>query len=229
MCRDSPARSPTAPRPPSRRAPTSGPRKADNRNMNIDPQAPPSPPAAARKPGSEATGTIHLKPEGYGFITPLFAEGGRENDLFVPPQHTKGALDGDLVRARVARGRNGRLAAEVTEIVERRRQLVLGIYQVKGKSAWVIPHDRNLSGSIAVPHHPRARDGEMVKVRLRREVPGPLQGEIAAVLGPPGDPRFEILAAAYAEGFSEEFDAATLIAAQSVPEHVAPDQISGRR
>src|SRR2546422_867612 len=85
---------------------------------------------------------------------------------------------------------------------ELRRQLVLGIYQVKGKSAWVIPHDRNLSGSIAVPHHPRARDGEMVKVRLRREVPGPLQGEIAAVLGPPGDPRFEILAAAYAEGFS---------------------------
>src|SRR6266576_2766468 len=38
MCRDSPARSPTAPRPPSRRAPTSGPRRSRSRNMNIDPE-----------------------------------------------------------------------------------------------------------------------------------------------------------------------------------------------
>jgi ribonuclease R len=187
------------------------------------------PPVTARKPGAEVTGTILLKPEGYGFVTPLFGEGGRENDLFVPPQHTKGALDGDLVRARTLRGRDGRLAAEVIEIVEHRRQLVLGIYQAKGKSAWVIPHDRNLSGNVTVPHHPRAHDGEMVKVRLRREKSGALQGEIVAVLGAPGDPRFEILAAAYAQGFSDEFDQATLLAAQSVPEHVAADQISGRR
>jgi ribonuclease R len=114
-----------------------------------------------RKPGGEVTGVIHLKPEGYGFITPLLGEGGRDNDLFVPPQYTKGALDGDVVRARVIRGRDARLAAEVVEIVERRRQLVLGIYQAKGKVAWVIPHDRNLTGNIAVPRHPRARDGEM--------------------------------------------------------------------
>src|SRR5882762_1852347 len=184
---------------------------------------------APRKPGAETTGVIHLKPEGYGFITPLFGEGGRENDLFVPPQYTKGALDGDVVRARVIRGRDARLAAEVVEIVERRRQLVLGIYQAKGKAAWVIPHDRNLTGNIAVPRHPRARDGEMVKVRLHRDVQGALEAETVAVLGTPGDPRFEILAAAYAEGFSDEFEPATLIAAQSVPDHVPPDEISGRR
>ena len=105
----------------------------------------------------------------------------------------------------------------MVEIVEKRRQLVLGIYQAKGKAAWVIPHDRNLTGNIAVPRHPRAHDGEMVKVRLHRDLQGALEGEIVAVLGSPGDPRFEILAAAYAEGFSDEFEPATLIAAQSVP------------
>ena len=178
----------------------------------------------ARKPGAMVTGVIHVKAEGYGFITPLFGEGGRENDLFVPPQHTKGALDGDVVR-----GRDGRLAAEVTEVVEHRRQLLLGIYQAKGKAAWVIPHDRNLAGNVAVPRHPRARDGEMVKVRLHRDAPGGLAGEVVATLGPPGDPRFEILAAAYAEGFSDEFDKATLAAAQSVPDQVLPEEISGRR
>jgi ribonuclease R len=106
---------------------------------------------------------------------------------------------------------------------------VLGIYQAKGKATWVIPHDRNLSGNISVPRHPKARDGEMVKVRLHRDVQGALQGEIVAVLGAPGDPRFEILASAYAEGFSDEFDPATLLAAQSVPDHVHPDELAARR
>ena len=185
--------------------------------------------APARKPGAEITGVLHLKTEGYGFVSPLLGEGGRENDLFVPPQHVKGALDGDVVRVRAIRGRDGRLAAEVLETVERRRQLALGIYQSEGKASWVIPHDRALSGNIRVPRHPRAHDGEMVKVRLHREDQGTLQGEIIAVLGERGDPRFEILASAYAEGFADEFDAATEIAARSVPDHVHGDEIAGRR
>jgi len=211
-----------APRAQSRRAPATMVEATRQRREKTLPQA-------ARRPGGTVTGVIHLKPEGYGFISPLLGEGGRENDLFVPPQHTKGALDGDIVRARVIRGRDGRLAAEVVEIVERRRQLVLGIYQAKGKAAWVIPHDRNLPANIIVPRHPKARDGDMVKVRLHRDARGTMEGEIVAVLGPPGDPRFEILAAAYAEGFADEFDPATLIAAGSVPDHVPPDEISGRR
>ena len=210
------------PRPQSRRAPAA---MIEGARMHRDK----GPAQGARKPGAEVTGVIRLKAEGYGFVSPLLGDGGREDDLFVPPQFTRGALDGDVVRARAIRGRDGRLAGEVLEVVERRRQLALGIYQAKGKAQWVIPHDRNLTGNIAVPRHPRARDGDMVKVRLHREIQGALQGEIISVLGDRGDPRFEILAAAYAEGFSDEFDPATLIAAQSVPDHVHPDEISGRR
>src|SRR5207237_9483962 len=161
---------------------------------------------APRKAGSEVTGVIHVKPEGYGFVSPLLGEGGRDNDLFVPPQFIKGALDGDVVLARAMKGRDGRLADEVLDVIERRRELALGIYQAKGKAQWVIPHDRNRSGNIAVSRHPRAKDGDMVKVRLHREIEGALRGEIIAVLGNRGDPRFEILASAYAEGFADEFD-----------------------
>src|SRR3954463_7682214 len=103
------------------------------------------PAGGASKPGAQVTGVIHIKQEGYGFVTPLLGGGGRENDLFVPPQFVMDALDGDVVLARAIRGRDGRLAGEVVEVVERRRQLVLGIYQTKDKSHWVIPHDRNLS------------------------------------------------------------------------------------
>jgi ribonuclease R len=177
----------------------------------------------------EVTGVIHLKSEGYGFVTPLLGEGGRENDLFIPPQFVRGALDGDVVRSRTMKGRDGRLAGEVLEVIERRRQLALGIYQARAQGTWVIPHDRTLTETIQVPRHPKARDGEMVKVRLHRELNGPLQGEVIGVLGNRGDPRFEILATAYAEGFSDEFDPATALAAESVPDHVHPEEIAGRR
>ena len=209
-------------------------------------EGPGTEPAAPRKAGAEVTGVIHIKQEGYGFVSPLIGEGGRDNDLFVPPQFIKGALDGDVVLAKAIKGRDGRLAGEVLEVVERRRQLALGIYQAKEKACWVIPHDRNLSENISVPRHPKARDGEMVKVRLHRDnvgdtiaarsahrVPsglsGGLSGEIIGVLGTRGDPRFEILASAYAEGFSDEFDPATALAAQSIPDHVHAEEISARR
>ena len=190
-----------------------------------------------RKAGGQVTGVIHIKSEGYGFVSPLLGEGGRDNDLFVPPQFIKGALDGDVVLARAIKGRDGRLAGEVLEVVERRRQLALGIYQAKDKACWVIPHDRNLAENISVPRHAKARDGEMVKVRLFRDGSATaregsregLSGEIIGILGTRGDPRFEILASAYAEGFSDEFDPATAIAAQSIPDRVHPEEITARR
>jgi ribonuclease R len=206
-----------------------------------------APPPAKQKPGGLVTGVIHLKAEGYGFVTPLVGEGGRENDLFVPPQYVKGALDGDVVSARAMRGRDGRLAGEVVEVIEQRRQLAIGIYQWKshghgaeGRSAkahgagngaaWVIPHDRNLTSNIEVNRHPQARDGEMVKVRLHRgQNGGALTGEVIAVLGNRGNPRFEILASAYAEGFSDEFEPATRGAAEHIPETVQPEEMLKRR
>src|SRR5205085_4216850 len=181
-------------------------------------------------PGSRfVTGVLHLKAEGYGFVSPILGGSGRQDDVFIPPRRNRGALDGDVVLVSVSRGRDGRFAGEVVEIVERRRQLVLGVYRSQAKATWVEPHDRAFSDPIPVPRDPRAKDGDLVKVRLQRDGAGPLRGEIVAHLGPRGDPRFEILATAYAEGFSDEFDPATVIAAQCVPDHVHPEDLAARR
>jgi ribonuclease R len=180
----------------------------------------------------EIVGTLTLKPEGYGFVSPLLG-GSRDEDLFIPPRQAQGAMDGDVVRARAVQGRDGRSVGEILEVVETRRQLALGTYRTGGKAAWVEPHDRVLTQSIVVPRDPRARDGEMVKVRLRRDEAarqhGELAGEVIAVLGPRGDARYEILATAYAFGFSDEFDPATLLAAEGVPDRVRPEDVQGRR
>jgi len=179
--------------------------------------------------GRSMTGILHLKPEGYGFVSPLQGGSGRQDDVFIPPRRNRGALDGDVVRVSVERGRDGRFVGEVVEIVERRRQFVIGAYRAQGKATWVEPHDRAFTVPIPVPRDPRARDGELVKVKLQRESGGPLRGDVASVLGKPGDPRVEILATAYAEGFSDEFDPATLLAAEGIPDYVRPEDAAGRR
>jgi ribonuclease R len=187
-----------------------------------------TPEAGPPRPGHEIVGTLHLKTEGYGFVSPVAGGGGRENDVFVPPGRSGDALDGDVVRVRTSVGRDGRTVGEVVEIVERRRQLLLGRYRLQGKDIWIEPHDRTFVHPVPVRRDPRAKDGEFVKVRLVRE-PGGVSGEVIARLGSSGDPRFEILASAYAEGFSDEFDRATVLAAESVPAHVLREETAGRR
>src|SRR5437868_6058368 len=112
----------TASKPPQRRAPAvmvEGARARREQEQKKE--------KAPLKAGAEVTGVIHLKPEGYGFVSPLLGNGGREHDVFVPPQHARGALEGDVGRARVVRGRDGRGGGEGLETVGGRRQLVIGI------------------------------------------------------------------------------------------------------
>jgi hypothetical protein len=46
------------------------------------------PPPGPTQPGREIIGSLVLKSEGYGFVSPLSGKGGRENAVFVPPGRT---------------------------------------------------------------------------------------------------------------------------------------------
>ena len=185
-----------------------------------------------RARSGELVGLLHLKSEGYGFVSPLLGASARDEDIFIPPGQTLTAIDGDIVRVRFSPGRDGRTIGEVTKIVEERRQLAIGAYHERGKDAFVDPHDRRMAGPIVVAKDPELSDGELVKVRIKRGAQGagfPMRGELIGPLGARGEARFEILAAAYAQGFSDEFDAAVRTAAEDVPDHVRPEDHAGRR
>ncbi|MBS2020940.1 MAG: ribonuclease R [Deltaproteobacteria bacterium] len=188
------------------------------------------PPEKAPKPlQREVVGLLTLKAEGYGFVTPLLGSMSRAEDLFVPPGKTGEAIDGDVVRLRTSKGRDGRPIGEVIEIVERRRQLALGAYRVRGKTAFVEPHDRKLVQPIAVTRDARFKDGDLVKVRLTESKNGQMFGTVLDELGARGQARFEILATAYSFGFADEFDAKTLAEAEQIPEQVRESDLAGRK
>ena len=173
-------------------------------------------------------GTLHVHADGFGFVHP--SAGDTEN-IYLPAEEARRAIDGDRVEVEVSIGRNGRNTGKLVGLQQRQRQLVVGTYEERGETAWVTPSDGVL-GTIKVPKTQLARPGDAVKVRLGSGVEllnerAQLTGEVAGSLGRPGDRSVEVLALAYAKGFHDEFPPEVMDAADKISPTVSAEEGSG--
>jgi len=186
--------------------------------------------AALRGRGAEVVGTITVRPEGYGFLKRL--EGPPGEDIFLPPDQLHGVMDGDRLRVRVVRGRFGRDAGELLEVLDRRRRHLLGTFYRRDRTTWVVPVDPTLPRFVPVRARGDIRDGQIVKVAIT-QYPEPgvqqLLGDVVKVVGDPGDPIVEVLEVAYSHGFAEDFPADVRDEAEAIPDHVLEEEKAGRR
>jgi ribonuclease R len=188
-------------------------------------------PVPTRQESSQVEGTLSVHRDGYGFVRPLSGEG---EDVFLPPGEASRALDKDRVVVEVT-GREGKLEGRVVRVVDRRRELVVGLYEEQGgRHALVHPSDNSLQGPIRVPRTQMARDGDMVKVRLGvgaqlLDAGEGLYGEVAGSLGRPGDPSVEVLSIAYGQGFNDEFPPEVMDEADRVGPTVSEEEARGEQ
>lgn len=134
-------------------------------------------------------GTVTAHRDGFGFLVP---DDGSD-DIFLPVPEMRAVLDGDRVAARLSgRGRPGRRAGTVVEILSRSRDSLVGRYHRDRDLGWVVETGRS-------PHHfivtdrdrGGAEPGQLVKLQIL-EYPGPAheaRGKVVEVLGDPRDPR----------------------------------------
>ena len=198
----------------------------------VVPRAPPErPPDGGRRrgrgeaargvEGKRIDGVLHVHPSGFGFVHPLSGEG---ENIYLPAREASRALDNDRVRVVLAgRGRGGKVEGRLLEVLERRREQVVGTYLRQGRRAHVMPSDSSLPGPIRVPPTQLARHGDLVKVRLGVGAgllageEGELFGEVSGSLGRPGEPSAEVLSITFAQGFSDEFPARVMDQADGIP------------
>jgi ribonuclease R len=187
-----------------------------------------APPALQRRRGGGVLGTLKKHRDGFGFVGRLDRAG---DDIYLPVHEASKALDGDLVRVAIVPGRGGRSSGEILEVVERRRRYLLGTYQARGKSSFVVPSDSALGGQVPVPTTDLARDGEVVKVALAHGsgADSGLTGEVVERVGAPGEARTEVLQVAYANGFADLFPEEVQVESQGVPDQVRPEDRANRR
>jgi ribonuclease R len=130
------------------------------------------------------TGRIEVKRGQYGFVRSREAGAG---ELFVPPDSTGDALDGDTVLVRTAKSR-GRRIARVEKVVSRARRTIAGVFVSTGDGGVVIPDYRALPEfEIAPQDTGDATDGEKVLCEpLPRVYGSPPVARVVRMLGTAG-------------------------------------------
>ena len=149
--------------------------------------------------------------QGYGFVVPKQTENEEKPlDIMIKKTRTRGAMDGDLVSARVEKvDAGGRLEGSVLDVMERAHETLVGRLCVEGRSAWVEPQENRIPHLVLLEAGSRegARRGEWVEVEISRYPTQrePAKGRILKSFGYPEDPAAEGRMVLAKHGIHEDF------------------------
>ena len=135
---------------------------------------------------------MHRHERGFGFLLDTGAPGG--NDPFIPPEQMEGLLHGDLVRARIEPGRDGRTRAVVEKVMTARARVV-GVTRRWGKR-WLLELDGHQDGFLVTNPEawPMMADGLAVEANITQRPEATHRGtaEVVGVLGQSGSLKVEV-------------------------------------
>ncbi|NBI72192.1 ribonuclease R [Clostridiaceae bacterium] len=176
------------------------------------------------------TGIFSGHPKGFGFV----AAEGREEDIFIPEEKVRGALDGDRVQVVVEEEASARRAqGRIVRILKHANETVVGVYQKSPRFGFVIPDNPKISTDIFIPQGcgAGAVTGHKVTVRIRGFADEPRkkpEGVVTGILGHMDDPGVDILSLIRAYGLPEEFPGAVEEETEDIPSDVQEEEIKGR-
>jgi len=130
------------------------------------------------------TGRVDMKQTGKAYI---IQEKDAE-DIYIAPNNTNHALNGDLVKVMLFPLRKGRKPeGQIVEIIERANKQFVGIVQVSKKFAFLVPDNVNITVDLFIPLESLngARNGDKAIARITdwpERSKNPF-GEIVQVLG----------------------------------------------
>ncbi|MGW8272723.1 MAG: ribonuclease R, partial [Thermodesulfovibrionales bacterium] len=140
---------------------------------------------------SLVTGYYEAHRDGFGF---LILEKPGQRDLFIPARASMGAMDNDIVMARVENGR--RREGRVVRILRRAFHRVSGRVEAEGRSLFLRPRHVKMPFDIIIPPKDRgeARDGDsaIVEITVYPTDSRPPEGRVVKVLSEPDSPKAEI-------------------------------------
>ena len=174
-------------------------------------------------------GTFSGHAKGFGFVTIE----GREQDVFIPADKTKGAMDGDKVQIVIeGEARGKRAEGAVLRILEHANKTVIGFYQKNKNFGFVLPDNQKLGQDIFIPQGKDmgAVTGHKVIVRITdfgddRKKP---EGVITEILGHVNDPGVDILSIIKAYGLPEGFPDDVMVQVAGIPDEVEEEDKKNR-
>lgn len=176
-------------------------------------------------------GKLSAHAKGFAFVIP--EEKGMD-DVFIPSHEKNGAMQGDIVLAKVLSESSGqRREGTIIKIIERGVSRVVGTYAESRNFGFVIPDDKKFTSDIFIPKNLSlgAVDGHKVVVEITAYPEGrqSAEGAIIQILGHKNDPGVDILSIIHKHGIPTEFPADVLKQATETPDVIDEKDLVGRR
>ena len=176
------------------------------------------------------TGRYMATQRGFGFVRIE----GEADDVFIPEERTKNALDGDLVQVIIRKeGQEGRRReGDILNILEHGNETVVGVYNRSKGFGFVTADNQKFTKDIYVPKADSmgAVTGHKVVVEItdfgdRQRNP---EGRVIEILGHINDPGVDILSVIRAYHLPEEYPDDVMKQVEKVEDEVAEQEKAGR-
>ena len=181
---------------------------------------------------SYITGTVDMKSTGKAYILP---DNKDLEDVLIMPNNLGHALHGDHVRVLIfpQRSHLRHIEGQITEVLKRNKQNIVGTVEFSGKYAYLVPDSQNMPVSVILPPDSLrgAKEGQKAVARIVSWPPhlnSPI-GEITAVLGEPGDNNVEMQSILAEFDFPLEYPKEALKQAQKLSGEISPKDLKERR
>lgn len=175
------------------------------------------------------SGKFDATMRGFGFVC---RDG--EDDIFIPPDDTKGAMDGDTVLVRKAHPKSNdkRPEGKIIKIITHAHETVVGTYHKQRNFGFVTSDDAKITDDIFISkaHNADAKDGQKVVVKITKWSDGDkkCEGDITEILGNAHDIGVDVLCVLRKYGISQEFPQAVIDEARSLTPGITADEIAHR-
>ncbi|MFV9511239.1 ribonuclease R [Tepidibacillus sp. LV47] len=176
-------------------------------------------------------GRLQAHPKGYGFV---IQEEKGEPDIYIHATDMNGAMNGDLVLARVSKKTSGpRMEGEIVRILKRGNDQIVGTFTEGEFYGFVIPDDKRIFQDIFIPKSKinGAVEGHKVVVKINKYPEGRMspEGEVIEILGHKNDPGVDILSIIRKYGLPEAFPEEVLKEAEQIPDEPTEEEMKKRR
>lgn len=183
------------------------------------------------------TGTFHGNDKGFGFVDydPDLP------DMYINPDHTMHALNGDQVTVKVLRpgkpGTDQGPEGQVTSIVEHNYERVVGEFKQETVGNYIgeiLLKDKKLNSYrfFVTDQGLKPMDGQVVTATVATypddDSPKVMTGAVTEVIGDKDEPGIDIMSVIYAHDVPHEFPKEALEQADKIPLHVLPEEKKGR-
>ncbi len=153
-------------------------------------------------------GVIQLTRKGFGFVT----DERTGEEIFIPAQHLKTALDGDAVEVQlfaVSRGKSKE--GQVISIIQRAQNTFVGTYHRSEYYGFVVPDNPRVYRDFYIQSHndQKAENGQKVVVEFLKwdtATQNP-EGKIIEILGFPDEPGVDVVSVVKGFGLPMQFPA----------------------